>query len=864
MVSYDITVVKQVAGLIQKGQHSLGIWKKHSIIIGLSFIVLFVAMVYRQSLYGIFGEQNYLTIHLIMEIFIITLGFSIAIQSWTVFPHSLSRYRIWIGALFFVVSMLELIHTISFKGMPHFLSESSAYKATWLFMATRLTEVLGMLCIVASRDRLVPPNRRLIAYSIAFIYISAWIFIVFYPTTLLPELVVEGIGTTALKNNLQYAGILIEFLVILIVVFRFRTMEVFNSMLIVASVYLIISDFYFTTYKSVFDINNFMGHIFQIAAYYFLQRAVYHSAVEEPFQKQMEAEMRLKQNEKYLQTITSHMGEGLIVMDIKGNVTYMNLEAERLIGWSQEQLVGKNFHENVHQRLNGGNDLFCKYPNKNLINDMEITQEKDDYFKRKNGSVFPASYVVTPFTERGQVSGSIMVFRDITQQKKDQELIQYMAFYDELTKLPNLRYVKDKMTGMVDKTNKTSKTAILILDIDRFKKINEALGHSIGDTILQATASRLKKFLTSNMILVRLTGDEFALIQYSIKREEEILETVEKIQEAFKQPLEAKHLLVNISMSMGVAIYPDHGKELEELLQHSNMALTEAQQNNTPMKFYHPAMNGKALDTLVLENDLFHALSNNELYLVYQPQINIETGNIIGVEALLRWNHPEHGLISPAKFIPIAEDTGMIIPIGEWVLRTACRQLKEWYNQGIPPIMMAVNLSIRQFYQQNLVEMVTGILGETKLSPQYLELEITESMMMNKEHTQKTLISLKKLGIQIAIDDFGTGYSSLSYLKHLPFDRLKIDQSFVHDLQNDETDTTIVSTIISMAHHFNFNVIAEGVETEKQKEILYNHHCNLIQGNLFSPPLLPKEVIKKMKGIEEKAGRKKDGDSKVS
>lgn len=823
------------------------LWKIHGFIIIFSVVILLVAMIFRTSLYGIFGDQNYLTIHLIMEIFIITFALSIAIQSWMVFPHSLSSYRLWIGAVFLSVALLELVHTITYNGMPYFITESSPYKATWLFMATRLTEVIGMLTVISTKDKLVTAKLKYLAYGITTIYSLIWIAVVYSPTPLLPELVVEGIGTTALKNNLQFAGIIIEMLVIITVLKRFRTMEVFSSIIIVASIYLIISDYYFTSYKSVFDINNFMGHVFQIAGFYFLQRAVYHTAVEEPFQKQRNAEILLKQNEKFLQTITSHMGEGLVVMDVTGKVTFVNPEAERLIQWSKLELLGNNFHDLVHQRLDANNYLFCKYPKKHRNQNVDIFQEKDDIFKRKDGSTFPASFIVTPYYENQALAGLIMVFRDITQQKKDHETIQYMAFYDELTQLPNLRYVKDKL---LNDTLPHHKTAVIVLDIDRFKKINEAFGHSFGDTILKVTANRLQEQLSREGLLVRLTGDEFALLLPNIQIASEIDAVVESIHQTFREPLVVNHLLVNISMSVGVSIYPQDGNNIDELLKHANLALTEAQQQNTKMMLYQSTMAGKAYEYLVLENDLYYALANRELFLVYQPQVNIETGKIIGVEALVRWNHPKHGLISPNQFIPIAEETGMIIPIGEWVIRTACKQLKEWHLQGNRPIMVAVNLSIRQFYQQNLVETVKNILIETELAPHYLELEITESMMMNKEHALNTIHSLKELGIQIAIDDFGTGYSSLSYLKDLPFDRLKIDQSFVRDLLNDEKDTTIVSTIISMAHHFNLNVIAEGVETAKQKDILFEHNCKFVQGYLFSPPIPPDNLPEKIREIE--------------
>jgi diguanylate cyclase (GGDEF)-like protein len=440
----------------------------------------------------------------------------------------------------------------------------------------------------------------------------------------------------------------------------------------------------------------------------------------------------------------------------------------------------------------------------------------------------------------------------ITQQKLDQEKIRHMAFYDELTNLPNIRFLKESIPEMIAGQKQGEKLAVVVLDIDRFKKINEAFGHSLGDRILKAIAKRMESLPDDEkMILARLTGDEFALILKDAK-EEKITEIVQRVHRLFNEPIKEQHLFVNVSLTVGGAIYPDHGQTFEELLQHANAALAEAKLLNKPQLFYEPAMDGKAFELVVLENDLFYALSKNELFLVYQPQINIQTGEIIGVEALLRWKHSKRGMISPAKFIPIAEVTGLIIPIGEWVLRTACRQMKNWLDQGLPPMIMSVNLSIRQFYQQDLVEKVKEILDETGLAPEYLELEITESMMMNIEHTQK-LQSLKRLGVKIAVDDFGTGYSSLAYLKHFPFDRLKIDKSFIEGLLHNESDTKIVSTIIAMAKHLNLSVIAEGVETSRQKEILLKENCTFVQGYLFSPPLSPSEFIEKYEQIKKKA-----------
>ena len=820
-------------------------------IITLSVFFLLMTLFFREPLYGIFGEQNYLMIHLIMEFFIITIAFSIAVQSWMVFPHILSSYRLWIGALFFAVGILEVAHAITFKGMPFFLSESSAYKATWFFMTARLTEVIVMLFIITSKDKLVSPRKRFVAYVIALAYAVFWLMAVYYPTPLFPDLVQEGIGTTTLKNNLQYVGIALEIAVIYVVAVRFRSKEVFNFMLITASVYLIIADYFFTTYKSVYDVNNFIGHWFQLAGFYFLQRAVYQSSVEEPFQKQKETENRLKRSEKFLQTITFNMGEGLIVMKSTGELTYINHEAERLLGWSEEELLGKNVHDYIHRHKDGGHIPQEKCPCLKAGKLGKVYRINEDYFIRKDGGIFPVSYVASPFQEEGQETGSILVFRDITKMKKDQELIHYMAFYDELTKLPNIRYLKERWKETISSLP-TKQAAILILDINRFKTINEALGHAFGDLILQAVANRLHESISKETLLCRLTGDEFVLV-LPIGIEREIVSVYDRVQKNFVEPIQAQHLLLNVSMRCGVALYPEDGTDADILLQRANSALTEAQNQNKPVQFYEPSMDGKALDNLVFENDLYHALSKKELYVVFQPQVDIYEGEVIALEALLRWKHPIHGWIPPDKFITIAEETGLIIPIGQWILRTACRQMKEWHDQGLPPLRISVNLSIRQFYQQNLVDSIKEILEETGLSAEYLELEITESMMMNIEHTKKTLDDLKELGIRIAVDDFGTGYSSLSYLKHLPVDRLKIDKSFIQDIVNNDSDLTIISTIISMAHFLNLEVIAEGVETIFQKEMLQSQHCAQIQGYLISKPLPPDQLYEEFSAIQQKA-----------
>ena len=566
-------------------------------------------------------------------------------------------------------------------------------------------------------------------------------------------------------------------------------------------------------------------------------------------ENQKKAEEHIRQSEAFLQSITTHMGEGMVVIDTEGRLTFMNPEAEQLLGWLEEECLNQNLHDLIHRRKDGTTFPYEECPTSNSMKMGQVFRISEDWFLRKDGHLFPVSYATSPLFEEGIVTGSIIVFRDISMQKEVQERIEYMAFHDELTKLPNLRFLKEKLAK--DMLIHHS-FAVLILDINRFKQINEALGHAFGDLILQYVASRLKEQVPSHVFVGRLTGDEFAII-YPNLDQEELAAFCKIVQEQINKPMQVKHLLLNVSVTIGGSLYPNHGNDGDELLKHANIALMEASQQHIPYQMYKSSMDGKALDRLVLENDLHYALQKNELHLVYQPQFDILTGEIQGLEALLRWYHPKYGPISPVQFIPMAENTGLIIPIGEWVLRTACKQLKEWHVYGLSSLTIAVNLSSRQFYSQDLIDTVKEILLETGIPSKDLELEITESMMMNMEHASKTLQDLKKLGCKIAIDDFGTGYSSLHYLKHLPIDRLKIDKSFIKDLGENNQDDTIVSTIISMAQHLQLDVIAEGVETEEQKNILQKKQCTNVQGYLYSPPLAPQDFLQQWPQLLQKA-----------
>lgn len=429
-------------------------------------------------------------------------------------------------------------------------------------------------------------------------------------------------------------------------------------------------------------------------------------------------------------------------------------------------------------------------------------------------------------------------------QRRVEEMLQHQASHDRLTGLPNRMLFEDRLSLALAHTHRYGEMlAVVFLDLDSFKTINDTLGHAVGDQLLQSVAERLTGCLRSGDILARWGGDEFTLLLSPISRAEDTAKIATEILDTLNAPLQFNGQELHIKASLGIALAPYDGEDTDTLLKNADAAMYRAKQKGrNNYQLYTSAIGTKAQERLVLENNLYKALERQEFQLYYQPQIDLQTGEIVGMEALIRWQSQESGFISPSQFIPIAEEMGLISPIGEWVLWTACAQNRTWQSLGFPPVRMAVNLSARQFQQKNLVNTIAQVLESTKLEPRYLELEITESIAMQDiPLTISVLRTLRSMGIQIAIDDFGTGYSSLSSLKHFPLDKLKIDQSFIRELVTDSFDAAIVTALVTLGHGLKLEVIAEGVETQEQLSFLQSAKCDGVQGYFLSRPL-PAEV----------------------
>jgi diguanylate cyclase (GGDEF)-like protein/PAS domain S-box-containing protein len=539
----------------------------------------------------------------------------------------------------------------------------------------------------------------------------------------------------------------------------------------------------------------------------------------------------------------------IVITDHEGTIVWVNRAFTTMTGYSKEEVLGKN-----PRVLKSGEQSESYYANLwSTISSGEVWKG-EIVNRRKDGTTYTEEMTITPITrDAGNPANRyfIAIKQDVTQRKAAEERVQFLAYYDALTGLPNRTLLQDRLAkALAGARRQKDKVALLFLDLDRFKDINDSLGHSLGDLFLQEVAERLKSWGREQDTVARLSGDEFLIVLTRIKDVPDAAIAAERFMDTMTAEFVVQGHSLSIGCSVGISIYPEHGVDVETLIKNADAAMYSAKESGrNNFRFFTDDMNAQVVERLTLESGLRLALDKKELFLVYQPQMDIATGKITGLEALLRWQHPELGLVPPDKFIRIAENSGLILPIGEWVVRTACQQARKWQDEGLSAVSVAVNVSAVQFRQENFCELIRGVLHETGLAPRHLELELTESLLLaNADVTFSVLQELKALGLTLAIDDFGTGYSSFSYLRQFRVNKLKIDRSFVRDVAVNRDDAAITTAIISMAKSLNLKVIAEGVENEAQMSFLRAHHCDEIQGYYFSKPLAVDKIADKLRG----------------
>jgi diguanylate cyclase (GGDEF)-like protein/PAS domain S-box-containing protein len=550
------------------------------------------------------------------------------------------------------------------------------------------------------------------------------------------------------------------------------------------------------------------------------------------------AESNLRSSETLLNSIVNTAADGIIVINDEGMLEFVNAAVERMFGWKPLELIGRNIdclmparRGSTHRRV------FAEIEGREHTLASGVGREVKA--QRKNGSIFPIELTFGEMRIDGRVKYA-GIMRDVTERKCAEERIRHLAHYDELTGLPNRALFSQLLEQALSESKFAHKqVAVLFIDLDRFKLINDTLSHESGDAVLQQVGKRLTESLPRRDTVARFGGDEFVVLMRDCSIPTDAAETAQKLLTALAEPMIVEGQEYHLTASIGISAFPGDGENAQTILKHADIAMYRAKEHGkNNYQFYSSQMNLHSFERLVLERFLRHALEQDEFEVYYQPKIDLVTGSLTGMEALLRWIHPGMGMISPTKFIPLAEETGLIVQIGAWVLHAACAQNQAWQQEGMPPLRVAVNLSARQFAQSELHSTIVGVLEDTGLAPELLELEITESVTMeNPEHAATLLKKLKSLGISLAIDDFGTGYSSLSYLKRFPIDSVKIDRSFIKDIPDDEDDVAITQAVIAMAHSLRLKVIAEGVESESHVEFLREHGCDQAQGYLFGKPM---------------------------
>ena len=534
-----------------------------------------------------------------------------------------------------------------------------------------------------------------------------------------------------------------------------------------------------------------------------------------------------------LGTIFADTTDIILVTNTKAIIEYVNPACEHVTGYSPADALGKNLVQ----------FLECHYDHEFYSKMHSTLLEGNVYHNKissvcKDGSLYQADITVIPLLNQDkEVSHFVALIKNIGEHLTDSQELQYAASHDALTALPNRALLLDRLQQAISKAHYHKRlVAILHIDLDLFENINENLGHQTGDDLLKQLAQRFSTTIREGDTIARIGGDEFIILLDDFDSDSSLSAIAQKVLSSLSLPFKINDNEIHITASIGISIYPNDAESAESILEHAKTALQRAKnlgKNN--FQFFSKSMTERVFERISLENNLRHALERNEFTLYYQPQFDARNGRIFGVEALLRWQHPELGTITPTHFIPLLEESGLIEPVGIWILRSACQQAHQWHEDGLQNIHMSVNLSSRQFNNKAFISSLQKIIRDTKVNPEYLELELTESMLMrNTSSTIHALKGLTDLGVRFAIDDFGTGYSSLNYLRRFPVDTIKIDRSFISDITTDADDRAICSAIIGMAQSLSLNVIAEGVETGEQLKLLNARECHYIQGNVFS------------------------------
>lgn len=893
------------------------------------------------SLLIVISRYNYPLFHTLAELLAIGIAITMTVVAWNMYPFTKNSFLMFLGIGYFWVAIIDLFHTLTYKGFGIF-SLTTSEQSIQLWLAARTLEALVLVTAPWYLRHNLRRETTLLAVGAIATLIALFSISAPFPTVF-----IEGQGLTTFKIVTEYTIIALLAVAALLLWRNRRLLEPSILMMMFFAIALTIcAELAFTLYVDVFGLANLVGHIFKLFSFWLLFLATVQTTLEKPF-------LAMARNADTYDAVP----DATIVVDNDGIIHQANQAAATLAQLPLPEIIGQHCHTLYHPVTTGhescpvcqciehgeaarnlelharSSNTFFDYalspinistaqegmvqtirditPRKRAENRLKESQQYNRMLFesspvglalcRMNGTlvdinqafaniigrtiaetlkcsywdITPEKYsemelaILEQLNQCGSYGpyekeylhkdGHLVPVRlngmllerdgetyiwssveDIAQQRAAQERLDFLAYHDPLTGTPNRLLLNDRLQHALQVASRSGeKVAVMFIDLDRFKNINDSLGHTIGDQLLQHVANRLKLLIREQDTLARVGGDEFVILLEKIRGNSDVMAIAEKMMSAFETPLLIDQHSLYLTLSIGIALYPQDGQTPDTLIKNADAAMYRAKEiGRNACHFYTAELTDTAAEKLNLENALRNALGNDELVLHYQPQYELDTGRLLGAEALIRWNHPERGLLHPASFIELAEESGLIIPIGDWVITTACAQMREWLAAAIEIDTISVNVSGLQFQRGNIVDAVKAALQKSGLSAQHLELEITESIIMAKPAAAiAALHELKALGVMIAIDDFGTGYSSLSQLKHLPVDKLKIDQSFVRDIPFDKNDEAIACAVIALGQSLKMRVNAEGVETAEQRSFLISHGCSEGQGYLYGRPV---------------------------
>ena len=736
---------------------------------------------------------------------------------------------------------LDLVHTLSFPGMPDLITPNSADKAAALYMASRLLIALALLCVAALPWQLDagPGWLRWMPLVVGAYVVAVWAWVFAGPA--LPALVIDGESLTATKRFSEYVIAALFLAAGVLFVRRLATPQPYDvSSLLCAAALMAIGEITFTLYTRMTDLALVAGHLYKVLGFWMVYRTIVADSIRAPYQRLVASKQQLRRSEDELRTITDNIPAMVAFIDADLHYRFVNRNYDRWLGLKPELMIGRSAAE-VHDPATYEAlrpDLERALAGQSFAVDHHVAGHTSG-----RGRWFNVMYM-PKVAEDGSVSGVYVLSNDITEVVDAEGRALFLAQHDELTTLPNRAAFQAAVDRALDHcVIEEGQIAVIFVDVDRFKVINDTLGHAAGDHLLQTLATRMRQVVRGKDVVARMGGDEMCVLLHDVRDAAHASEIAERILGALRMPVELRPgMQHHVTVSAGIAVYPHDGTDVATLLRHADIAMYRAKAAGRDGYALFGAHDGRpAEERLNLELELRVAIELEQLVLHYQPRVDVVTGRLVGMEALVRWQHPQRGLLAPIHFIDIAEETGLIVPMGAWVLRHAGQTLHRLQHCGLPNAMgltMSVNVSARQFKNPRLVDEVAEAIAIAGCAPHQLELELTESAVMDQpESAEATMRRLKLLGVRLAMDDFGTGYSSLAALKRFPMDCVKIDRSFVNDIPADAGDAALTRAIIAMGHSLGLHVVAEGVERSDQLDFLRHEGCDEYQGYWFAKPM---------------------------